>query len=105
MHKIPTACPLPGQRALKCRKKSFLDEPRDMIAAMRRNNGDAVFQHVEDDDKAFVEWRSAMHSVPTIRAERSDDVGTWSAVWPSPTRVQGSDCCRCKRSILSSDVA
>jgi hypothetical protein len=105
MQKIPTACPLPGQRALKCRKKSFLDEPRDMIAAMRRNNGDAVFQHVEDDDKAFVEWRSAMHSVPTIRAERSDDVGTWSAVWPSPTRVQGSDCCRCKRSILSSDVA
>jgi len=46
-----------------------------------------------------------MHSVPTIRAERSDDVGTWSAVWPSPTRVQGSDCCWCKRSILSSDVA
>jgi len=46
-----------------------------------------------------------MHSVPTIAAERSDDVGTWSAVWPSPTRVQGSDCCWCKRSILSSDVA
>src|SRR6202171_1701174 len=60
-----------GQRALKCRKKSFLDEPRDMIAAMRRNNGDAVFQHVEDDDKAFVEWRSAMHSVGAQRRCRN----------------------------------
>jgi hypothetical protein len=56
-------------------KKYFLDEPRDMIASMRRNNGDAIFQHLEDDDKAFVEWRSAMHSVPTTTAECSDDVG------------------------------
>jgi hypothetical protein len=61
-------------------KKSFFDEPRDKIAPMRRNNGDAVSQHAEDHDKAFVEWRSAMHLLPTITEECADDVGTWSAV-------------------------
>jgi hypothetical protein len=55
MHKILTACPLRWLWVLKMPKKSFLDEPRDMIASMRRNNGDAVFQHLEDDDKAFAE--------------------------------------------------
>ncbi len=86
-------------------KKSFLDELLDMISSMRRNNGDTVFHHVEDDNKAFAEWRSVMRFFSTINAKRTDDVGTWSAVWRSPTRVQDSDCCWRKRSILSSDVA
>src|SRR5260370_7477853 len=91
MHKIPIACPLQWQRKLKCRKKSFLDEPLDMISSMRRNNGDAVSHRVEDDNKAFAEWRSFMRFFATIKAKRTDDVGTCAAVWRSPTPFQHSD--------------
>jgi hypothetical protein len=82
MHKIPTACPLRWQRKLRYRKKSFLDEPRDMIASMRRNNGDAAFIMSNDDNEVFVEWRAAMRSFPAIAEKR----GIWSAGRPSPTR-------------------
>jgi hypothetical protein len=63
MHKIPTACPLQQQRELRCQKEFFLDEWRQEIASLRRNNGDAVSQHDERDEKPFAEWRAAMQCI------------------------------------------
>jgi hypothetical protein len=41
-------------------KEFFLDERRDEIALMRRNDGDAVAQHAQSDDEVFGRWRAAM---------------------------------------------
>ena len=35
----------------------------------------------KDDNKVFIEWRAAMRSFPAITEKRSDDVGTWFAVY------------------------
>jgi len=61
-------------------KKTLIDEWRYVIALLRRNDGDAASRYVEDDDDAFVERRSAMHSnFNQSWAERTNEIEAWSA--------------------------
>jgi hypothetical protein len=43
-------------------KEFFPDEWREQTASLRRNNGDAVAQHDEEEDNSFVERRAAMRA-------------------------------------------
>jgi len=56
------------------RKKSFLDEPRDMIASMRRNNGDAVSNMSKMTTKHSL--NGGLPCIRLQRSERTDDFET-----------------------------
>jgi hypothetical protein len=55
-------------------KKSFLNEPRDMIASMRRNNGDAVSNTSKMTTKHPL--NGGLPCIRFQRSERTDDVET-----------------------------